>query len=126
MTIREHLADRLLNLIEYFPLGFEELVIISLGHDRCRLIRLLNNSNTIICWKRRDKLYRLIDVRDFASEAAVTSEEARRIDAVRANRLHVLDIRLLLKCGDARLQAVRIADGADRIVLGANAIETLA
>ena len=55
----------------------------------------------------------------------MTSEEAGRIDAIRAHRLNLLDIGLLLECGDA-LQAVRIADAADWIVLDAEVIKALA
>src|SRR4029453_15105350 len=60
-----------------------------------------------------------------ASEGAVTSEEAGRIDAFRAQRSNPLDIGFLLERGDA-LKAVRIADAADRIVLGAKVVESLA
>ena len=55
----------------------------------------------------------------------MTSEEAGRIDAIRAQRPNLLDIGLLLERGDA-LEAVRIADAADRIVLDAEVIEALA
>src|SRR6266849_5969709 len=123
--IRERLSDHLLKLLEHLRLGFEELVIISLRHDQCRFMGLLNDPDTVIRRKGRDELDRLFDMRDLASEAAVTSEEAGRIDAIRAHRLHLLDIGLLLERGNA-LQAVRIADAADRIVLGAKVIEALA
>jgi hypothetical protein len=80
-------------------------VIISLRHDQCRLIRLLNDADTVIRRKGRDELDRLFDVTDLASEAAVTSEEPGRIDSVMAQRLNLLDIGLLLERGDT-LQAV--------------------
>ena len=70
MTIRERLSDRLLNLLEHLRLGFEELVIISLRHDQCRFIRLLNDPDTVIRRKGRDELDRLFDVRGLASEAS--------------------------------------------------------
>src|SRR5258708_26413419 len=124
-TLRERHSARLLKLREHLRLGFEELVIISLRHDQCRFICLLNDADTVVRRKRCDELDRLFDVRDLASEAAVTSEEAGRIDAIRAHRLHLLDIGLLLERGDA-LQAVRIADAADRIVLDAEGLEALA
>ncbi|MGC1669593.1 MAG: hypothetical protein WA767_15295 [Pseudolabrys sp.] len=55
----------------------------------------------------------------------MTSEEAGRIDAIRAQRPNPRDIGLLFERGDA-LQTVRIADASDRIVLGAEVIEALA
>lgn len=76
-------------------------MIISLRHDQCRFIRLLNDADAVIRRKGRDELDRLFDVRDLASKAAVTSEEAGRIDAFRAQSLHLLDIGLPLERGDA-------------------------
>ncbi len=76
-------------------------MIISIRHDQCRFIRLLNDPDTVIRRKGRDELDRLFDVRDLASEAAVTSEEAGRIDAIRAHSLHLLHIGPLLERGDA-------------------------
>ena len=125
MPIRQRLSERLLKLLEHLCLGFEKLVIISLGQNQCRFIRLLNDSDTIIRGKGGDELDRLFDVSDLASEGAVTSEEAGRIDAIRTDRLNLLDIGLLLKRGDA-LEAIRIADATDRIVLDAQLIETFA
>jgi hypothetical protein len=55
----------------------------------------------------------------------VTSQEAGRIDAIRAQRPNPLDIGLLLERGDA-LQTIRLADAADWIVLDAEVIEALA
>ena len=101
MKMRQRLSDRLLELLEHLRLGFKELVIISLRHDQCRLIGFLNDPDTVIRRKGRDELDRLFDVRGLAAEAAVTSEEAGRIDAVRAQRLHVLDIGLFLERSDA-------------------------
>ena len=54
----------------------------------------------------------------------MTSEEAGRIDAFRAQCPNPVD-RFLLERGDA-LKAVRIADAADRIVLRAKVVEALA
>jgi hypothetical protein len=45
--------------LEHLRLGFEELVIISLRHDQCRFIRLLNDPDTVIRRKGSDKLDRL-------------------------------------------------------------------
>ena len=59
MTVQERLSDRLLKLIEHFPLGFEELVIISLRHDQCRFICLLHDPDTVIRRKGRDERDRL-------------------------------------------------------------------
>jgi hypothetical protein len=101
VTIRERLSDRLLKLLEHLRLGFEELVIISLRHNQCRFIRLLNDPNTVIRRKGPNERDRLLDVRGLASEGAVTSEEASCIDAIRAQRPNLLDIGLLLERGDA-------------------------
>src|SRR5438477_9248158 len=125
MTIREGLSERLLKLLKHLRLGFEQLVIISLRQDHCRFTRLLNDPDTVIRGKGGNELYRFFDVSGLASEGAVTSEEAGRIDARRTDRLHLLDIGLLLERGDA-LQAVRIADAAHRIILDAEVIEALA
>jgi hypothetical protein len=59
-------------------------VIISFGHDQCRCIRLLNDPDTVTRRKGSDELDRLIDVGGLASKGTVTSEEAGRIDAIRA------------------------------------------
>src|ERR1700730_7300815 len=99
--MRERLSDRLLKLLEHLRLGLEELVIIPLSHNQCRFIRLLNDPDTVIRRKGRDELDRVFDMRGLASEGAVTSEEAGRIDAIRAQRLHLLYIDLLLERGDA-------------------------
>jgi len=115
VTIRERLSERLLKLFKHLRFGFEKLVIISLRQDQCRFIRLLNDPDTVIRRKGRDELDRLFDVRGLASEGAVTSEEAGRIDAIRAQRPNLLDIGLLLERGDA-LQAVRITDAAVPVV----------
>src|SRR5882724_1824088 len=123
--IRERLSERLLKLLKHLRFGFEKLVIISLRQDQCRFIRLLNDLDTVIRRKGRNERDSLFDVRGLASEGAVTSEEAGRIDAIRAQRPNLLDIGLLLERGDA-LQAVRIADAAHRIVLDAEVIEALA
>src|SRR6185312_3935279 len=110
---------------EHLLLGFKEFVIISLRHDRCRFIGLPNDLDTVIRRKRRNELDGLLDVCDLAPEAAVASEEAGCIDAIWTQCLHLFDIGLLLKGRDA-LQAVRVADAADRIVLDAKVIEALA
>ena len=125
MTIRQRLSERLLKLVKHLRLGFEKLVIISLRQDQCRFIRLLNDSDTIIRRKGGDERDRFFDVSRLASDGAVTSEKAGRINVIRTDRLHLLDIGLLLERGDA-LQAVRIADAADWIVLDAEIIEALA
>ena len=125
MTIRERLSERLLKLLKHLRFGFEKLVIISLRQDQCRFIRLLNDPDTVIRGKGGNELDRFFDVSGFASEGAVTSEEAGRIDVRRTHRPHLLDIGLLLERGDA-FQAVRIADAAHRIVLDAEVIEALA
>ena len=125
MTIRERLSERLLKLLKHLRFGFEKLVIISLRQNQCRFIRLLNDPDTVIRGKGGDELDRFFDVSGLASEGAVTSEEAGRIDVIRTHRPHLLDIGLLLERGDA-FQAVRIADAADRIVLDAEIIEALA
>ena len=91
MIIGERLSDRLLNLLEHFRLGFEELVIISLRHDQCRFIRLLNDTDTVIRRKGRDELDRFFDVRGLTSEGAETSEEAGRIDTLRSQHPNHLD-----------------------------------
>src|SRR6266404_6426801 len=122
VTIRERLSERLLKLFKHLRFGFEKLVIISLRQNQCRFIRLLNDSDTIIRGKGGDELDLFFDVSGLASEGAVTSEEAGRINVIRTDRLHLLDIGLLLERGDA-LQAVRIADAADWIVLDAEIIE---
>ena|SRR5476649_2841524 len=103
--IRDGLAEGLLNLLAQLRLGLEEFVIVTLSEDQCRPIRLLNNADTVLCRERRNELDCLIDVRGFASQAAVASEEACGIDAFRAHRLHFFDIGLLLKRSDT-LQAV--------------------
>jgi hypothetical protein len=54
----------------------------------------------------------------------VTPEEACRIESLRANRLYLLDVCLFLERGDT-LEAVRITDAANRIILGAQIIEAL-
>src|SRR5579863_4766063 len=123
--IRERLSDRLLDLCEHLCIRFEELVIIALSHDQCRFIRLLNDRDAVFRRQGRDERDRLFDVGHLASEAAVASKEAGRIDARRAHRLDLLDIALLLERGNA-LQAVRIADRADRIIFDAELIEALA
>src|SRR2546423_9157770 len=123
--MRERLSERLLKLFNYLRLGFEKLVIISLRQDQCRFIRLLNDPDTVIRGKGGNELYRLFDVSGLASERAVTSEKAGRIDVIRTHRPHLLDIGFLLERGDA-LQAIRIADAADRIILDAEVIEALA
>src|SRR4029453_2691620 len=124
-TVWERLSDCLPNLLEHLGLGFEKFVIISLRQQQRRFVRLLNDPDTVLCRKGRDELDRFCDVRRLASEGAVTSKETGRIDAIRPQRPNPLDIGLLLKRGDA-LKAVRIADAADRIVLGAEAIKTFA
>ena len=98
--MRERLSDCLPNLLEQLLLGLEELVIIPFSHDQCRLIRCLNDTDTVICRKRRDERDRLFDMRCLASKRAVTSEKAGRIDALRAQRANLLDIRLLLERRD--------------------------
>ena len=55
----------------------------------------------------------------------MASQEAGRIDAIRAQRPNSRDIGFLLECGDA-LQAIRIADGSDRVVFGAEIVEAFA
>ena len=57
------------------------------------------------------RTYRFCDVVGLASEGAVTSKEAGRIDAIRAQRPNPLDIGLWLERSDA-LKAVRISDAA--------------
>src|SRR5215813_11815856 len=123
--MRKRLSERLLKLLEHLRLGFEELVIISLGQYHCRFIRLPNDADTVIRRKGRNELDRFCNVRRLTSERAVTPEEACRIEPSRANRLHLLDIGLFLERGDA-LKAVRITYAADRIVLGAEFIEAFA
>ena len=100
-------------------------MIISLRQDQCRFIRLLNDPDTVIRGKGGNELDRFFDVSGFASEGAVTSEEAGRIDVRRTHHPHLLDIGLLLERSDA-FQAVRIADAAHRIILDAEVIEALA
>src|SRR3954470_19961263 len=114
----------MLKLFKHLRFGFEELVIISLRQKQCRFIRLLNDSDTIIRGKGGYELDCFFDVSGLASEGAVTSEEAGRINVTRTDRLHLLDIALLLQRRDA-LQAVRVADAADWIVLDAEIIEAL-
>ena len=125
MTIRERLPERLFKLLKHLRFGFEKLVIISLRQDQCRFIRLLNDPDTVIRGKGGNELDRFFDVGGFASEGAVTSEEAGRIDVRRTHRSHLLDIFLLLERCDA-FQAVRIADAAHRIILDAEVVEALA
>ena len=126
MAIRERLSKRLLKLLKHLRLGFEKLVIIPLRQNQCRFIRLLNDpDHRSFAGKGGDELDRFFDVSGLASEGAVTSEKAGRVDVIRTHRLHLLDIGLLLERGDA-LQAVRIADAADWIVLDAEIIEALA
>jgi hypothetical protein len=72
LTSLKRLSNCLLNLIEHLRLGFEELVIISFGHDQCRFIPLLKDTNTVIRRQRRDECDRLFDVRGLASKGAVT------------------------------------------------------
>ena len=76
-------------------------MIISFGHDQCRFIRLLNDTNTVIRRQRRDERDRLFDVRGLASKGAVTSEKAGRIDTIPTQRPNLLDIGLVLERGDA-------------------------
>src|SRR5215217_8055149 len=102
--IPERLSERLLDLLKHPHFGFEKLVIISLRQDQCRFIRLLNDSDTVIRGKGGNELDSFFDVSGFASEGAVTSKEAGRIDVRRTHRPHLLDIGLLLERGDA-LQA---------------------
>src|ERR1700733_2057389 len=99
--MRNRLSDGLLKLLEHLRLGFEELVIISLRHDQCRFIRFLNDPDAVIRGKGRNELDRLFDVGNLAAETAVTPEKAGRIDAIRAQRLNLLDIGLLFERGDA-------------------------
>src|SRR5260370_8595815 len=124
VTLRERLSEGLLKLIKHLRLGFKKLVIIPLRQNQCRFIRLLNDPDTVIRRKGGNELYRFFDVSGLASEGAVTSEEAGRIDVIRTHRLHLLDIGLLLERGDA-LQTVRIADAAHRISPAAQATAPL-
>src|SRR5690242_7654817 len=114
----QRLSDRLLELLDYFGLGFEQFVIIALGHDDSRSIGLLNDFGAIIRRERGDELDRLFDVTNLASEAAVASQEAGCVGPIRAKRLHLFDVGRLLQRGNA-LQAIGVTDGADRIVLSA-------
>src|SRR4051812_15026170 len=111
MTIGQRLSERLLKLIKHLRFGFEKLVIISFRQNQRRFIRLPDDSDTIIRGKGSYEFDRFFDVSGLASEGAVTSEKARRINVIWTHRLHLFDIRLLLERGDA-LQAVRIADAA--------------
>ena len=99
-------------------------MIISLRQYQMTIRMSPDDPDTIIRRKGCDELDRFCVVVGLASEGAVTSKEAGRIDAIRAQRPNPIDIGLLLERGDA-LKAVRISDAADRIVLDAEVVEAL-
>jgi hypothetical protein len=49
--IRERLSERVLKLLEQVSLRLEELVIVTLCHDQCGLIRLLYDLDPVVRWQ---------------------------------------------------------------------------
>src|SRR5207302_3095856 len=85
----------------------------------------LHDADAIFGRQARDELDRLLHVGDLAAKAAVASQEARRIDTVRKQRLHSIDFSLRLQGGDP-LRTIGEADALDRIILKAEAVEQIA